>query len=880
MSTQESAAPQPIRPAIAPVGELRVFPQILPTPLMPFVGRAEELRRYTAALLDPSTRLLTLTGPGGVGKTRLAIALAHMVRVRFPHGAVFVPLAEIREVGLVLPAIARALDIPPDDGRAVDLLVSAVGSLRVLLVLDNLEHLRDTAPDLAHLLQHCPQLTILATSRVPLAIRGEQEVSLEPLALPERNAPLPVVEGSDAVAFFLQVARRHVAGFDLTPDNAGMVVQVCHRLDGLPLALELAASQLRLFPPATLLRMLEHRLDVLTAGPRDLPDRQRTLRDTIRWSYDLLDPDDRAHFRHLGVFMGGFTLETASEVLGIPEIEAMAAIRRLVDQHLARPILAIGGRFRMLETIREFAIEALAEAGERSAMEAAHADWCRALALASVPALTGTDQGAWLERLDEEQDNLRAAMAWGIDHAPGTSLQISSSLWRYWIARGRAREGREWVDRALRAAIDAPLADQAAGLYAAAELAETLMELTEAESLYSRSQQIYAALGDDTGVARCLNGRGVVARTQGRLEEAEGLHRLALQHLENAEDLRETAVSFNNLGAVAYYRADSAGAERAWEHALAIARHMGDTRAVGMVSGNLGAVALQRGDAARAVALHQESLHVARTMRDPSAIARALINLGSAHTEAGDLDRARELLESGLDLARDVEELAPQPVALFTLGRGALLSGDLPAAARWFSESFAPMAHSGHLPGVATTLEGLGCVASRIAWHEDAVRLFSMADHIREETGAAQEGEDPLLDHAVAASRGAIGRVAADALADETRGLAVEDVMAAATLVAERMITNAATTAAPEPETPARHLDQRYGLTRREIEILRYVVDHRSDKEIGDVLFISPRTVGTHVTSIRNKMGVSSRREAARIAAELGLGDEPGTPLR
>lgn len=264
---------------------------------------------------------------------------------------------------------------------------------------------------------------------------------------------------------------------------------------------------------------------------------------------------------------------------------------------------------------------------------------------------------------------------------------------------------------------------------------------------------------------------------------------------------------------------------------------------------------------------------MARTLRDAGGIARSLINLGSALTETGDLARAREHLEDGLNLARDIDEMGLEPVALYTLGRGALLSRDYPAAATWFTESLAPMASAGHLPGVATALEGLGCVASLVGWHQDAVWLFCVAEHIREETGAAQEGDDPLLDKAVATSRAAVGAGSSRALADATRGLPIEDVVIGARSLAERITAVAESVVEPEPESPATRLFRQYGLTRREVEILRYVVDHRSDKEISDVLFISPRTVGTHVTSVRNKMGVSSRREAARIAAELGLGE-------
>jgi predicted ATPase/DNA-binding CsgD family transcriptional regulator/Tfp pilus assembly protein PilF len=873
MSTQESAAPYPIRPPVSPVEEIHVFPRALPTPLMPFVGRADEMRRSTAALVDPATRLLTLTGPGGVGKTRLAISLAHAVLARFPHGVVFVPLADIREPGLVLPAIARALDIQLDVHASMqDLLTSAIGSLRVLLVLDNLEHLGDIAADVAGLLQHCPHLTVLATSRVPLHIRGEHELSLHPLALPGRDADFSTAEGSDAVAFFLQVARTHVSDFDLTEDNLGVVVDICRRLEGLPLAIELAASRLRMFSPTTLLRVLDRRLDVLVSGPRDLPPRQRTLRDTIRWSYDLLDLEDRAYFRRLAVFAGSFTLEMASGVLGIAEGVAMETVRRLVDHHLVWPVPADEPRFRMLETIREFALETLEDAGERHALETAHAVWCRSLAMESVEALTGIRQGAWLDRLDAGHDDLRAAMAWGNAQAPEISLQIAAALWRFWIARGHVREGREWIRRALAVATDVPPADRAMGLYAAAELAEALMNLPEAIELYTEGRDVFAMSGDDTGIARCLNGLGIVARTQGRLVDAEELHHEALRHLERSGDRRETAVTLNSLATVAYYRGDPAGAECDWEHALAIAREVGDIRAVGMLSGNLGAAAMQRGDHARAAELHEQNLHVARELRDPASIARALINLGSTHTEMNDLDQARGYLEDGLYLARDIEETALEPVALYTLGRVALLSQDYLSAASWFGESLEMMARTGQLPGVATVMEGIGHVASSLGRHEDAVGLFLMAGRIREETGSAQESDDPLLARAIATSREVVGAKAIRALQERAEAQTVEVAVEVASRLAVQLVDDAPTPPVQEPDRPAWLLAQRYGLTRRESEILGYLVDHRSDREIGDMLFISPRTVGTHVTSIRNKMGVTSRREAARIADQMGIG--------
>ncbi|MDP9356600.1 MAG: helix-turn-helix domain-containing protein, partial [Chloroflexota bacterium] len=446
--TRSSARPDPLpdrgRPAVR-----------LPTTLTSFVGRGREVEQVIALLRRADVRLVTLTGPGGVGKTRLALRAAAELLDHVPDGAWFVDLTPLADPALVPAAIAVVLGVREAGGQPlVETLAVALRDKQLLLVLDNCEHLLDAAPVVAELLRACPGLTVLATSRAPLRLRGEREVAVPPLGLPATARPAPEeIARSEAVRLFVERARAHEADFALTEANAPAVAGIVRVLDGLPLAIELAASRIKLFPPTALLRRLERRLTLLTGGARDLPARQRTLRDAIAWSHDLLTEEERLLFRRLAVFAGGATCE-AAEAVADPagELGVVNGLAVLVDQSLLRKEDDPDGepRYRMLETVREYALERLDASGEEAAVRDRHAAWCLALAEAAGAVLWTTYDPGVVARLEAEHPNLRAALTWFAQASDGEALlRIGATLGRFWYVAGHAREGRGWLERAL-----------------------------------------------------------------------------------------------------------------------------------------------------------------------------------------------------------------------------------------------------------------------------------------------------------------------------------------------------------------------------------------------------------------------------------------------
>lgn len=735
-----------------PLNSLEARPNNLPQQVTSFIGREREMAEVKRLL--ETTRLLTLTGPGGTGKTRLALQVAADLIDPFENGVFFVDLAPITAPNLVLSTIAGTLGVREREGRPlVEGLKEHLHGKQVLLILDNFEQVVAAAPQVADLLASCAGLKILVTSRAVLHVRGEQEFPVPPLAVPtdgreglplaatvdasalsppprptglplelEAGAPAsptakeePVADASGipspntlaqyaSVQLFIDRARSARPSFAITAENAAAVAEICRRLDGLPLAIELAAARVKVLSPQAMLSRLSRRLPLLTGGARDLPERHQSLRGAIAWSYDLLDARQQRLFRRLCVFVGGFTLAAAEAVCAdleegpeaIPAYEVLDGVAALVDNSLLRQsgeTEAEEPRFSMLETIREFAWEKLRESGEEELLRRRHRDWYLALVEEADAALGGAAQGEWLERLETEHDNLRAALGWSIEREeiePG--LRLGGALWRFWAARGHLTEGRE-------------------------RLSELLL-LVERHAV-SHQRPDLAALH-----ARALHGAGLLAGWQGDYASARSLCQESLKIRLELEDQQGTADSLNNLGSIAAEQGDYAAARSLYEESLAIRRRLGDRRGIALSLHHLGELALDQGDLEGARALHEESLAIRRCLDDPPAVADSLNCLGIIAYLQGDYAAARRLYEESLAIRRKLGIKRGIAGSLANLGIVAHALGDFDQAARLYEESRSIQLELGDRPGLAVSLLHLGIVALHQGLDAQAARLF------------------------------------------------------------------------------------------------------------------------------------------------------------
>ena len=549
--TPASDAPPP--ESRAPANPLSIHAKP-PAPATSLVGREDEVEEAERLLLVDGARILTLVGPGGSGKTRLALEVAHRAAPSFPDGVAWVALDTIRDPALVPSTVGRAFGIGEtgEEEMAVTL-ASVIRGHRLLLVLDNFEQILEAAELVGELAASCPELAVMVTSRAPLRLRGERELPVSPLPLPDPTGSPAELMASPGVRLFEERARDVSPDFRITEGNVRAVASICRRLDGLPLALELVAARTKLLSPATIVERLERHMLVLGEARRDMPTHQRTLRDAIAWSHELLESEERLLFRRLAVFSGGFDLEAAEAVAGDDlDTDTLDVLASLVDQSLIQSRRGPGERtrFEMLETIRAYAL-GLLEAGEEHAfVRGRHADHYTRLAAAAQPELVGREQATWLDRLDEEHDNFRSALDWLAGRDPEDALGLGVLLWRFWEMRGHLSEGRRRLEELLQTTEqDAGLRPKA--LYAAGVLADAQEDYDASRRHFEESLDLYRSAGDRWGVANALNNMGVVAL---RHEDYEAAHRLYARSAALWRELGNdsaVALALNNLGTAA-----------------------------------------------------------------------------------------------------------------------------------------------------------------------------------------------------------------------------------------------------------------------------------------------------------------------------------------
>lgn len=641
-------------------------PSNLPTPLTPLIGREAEIAAVKRYLSLPGTRLLTLTGPPGIGKTRLGIQIASELCPDFDEGVYFIPLAPLTTPDLVPRALSQILGINESEERSlVTALISYIQSKPMLLVLDNFEHLLAAAPTLVEVLQACPRLKILATSRSALNVSGEHQYPVSPLLLPDTGGHLSIETLAEYPSIILYVNRAQAADpyFTLTEANADAVAKICSRLDGLPLAIELAAAHTRLLKPQELLNRLDHRFSLLSGGPTDLPPRQRTLRAAIRWSYDLLVDWEQIIFSRLAIFLGGWTLE-AAEAIGVAvneqadeDRDIFSALSALVDKSLVQKSepAQMQARFTMLETIREYALEKLAEQGEIEMIRKRHSDFFLKLAEDSEPALRSPQQQDWLNRLDEEHNNLRAALQWNLDRGDSeTALKLAGALWRYWWMHNYFYEGRSWLERALNQADASPTSWRARALNGAGILARSQGDYAGARTYLEACLEIQKTLDDPVGVANVLNSLGLLAYVQGDHVRAADIHEQALAYRRDLGDQRGIAISLNNLALSVQETGDYEKAEGLFRQSLDLSRQVGDTRGVSAAIINLGATMLDQGLAEQADRLYREALQLSEGLKDQDGIIQCLEGLAGVASLQHRPERAARLLGAALALRASI----------------------------------------------------------------------------------------------------------------------------------------------------------------------------------------------------------------------------------
>ena len=826
------------------------------------IGRDLERQTITQAMTD-GQRLISLVGPGGVGKTRLALGIAHDLAGVFTDGAAFVDLTPVSDAENVPSSLATALGLRVGTQSPLEVVLEHLQTQHLLLVLDNLEHVRAAWRTVGTLLEASPRLVVLATSREALRQRHEFVIAVAPLPLPETGAP-EQAERSSAMQLFLERAREVRPGFTLGPENLASVIELVRRLDGLPLALELAASRVNLLTAEAML----HRLNALGPLPTrganpDAPERHRTLEAAIAWSVDALEANEIQALEQLSSFTGGWTLEAAEAALG-PDFngDVLEVLSNLTDRHLIVPVLEDGGqaRFMMLETVRAFNLGRLKQRGALEAAGECHTRWVLQLVQTCRKGLRSSRQGETYAALERELDNIRAALNRSLESGSDIALQIAAWLGPFWFAR-HASEGHRWLERSLSSTLQAEPTDRAIALDALANLNRLLGHLDEAERSQRAALGLLNELGDAGGQAMALNNLAVTARYQCHFEQAIELHQAALEHWNDLADRENAIRARNGIGLNLMLLGRLEEAQHTHETNLIAAHASGNNWLVALALSSLGTTRAVQGEASQAIPMMQEALRLARSHGDQPIMVSVLLSLGSAFTQAGQHDQARGVLEEALELTQRLDNAWDTTTALGLLGQVLLEQGDLESAQATLEEALRQAWRLRHWQRLARTLESLSQLAWRLERPTGAATLYGMAQRIRNDhTIPLLRVEQLGFDRHLNRIRERLGLKTALVLQEgsqPTPGNLLEQVQTALHVV--------------EPETPRRRDSLPGGLSARELEVLRLVADGQSNKQIGRTLGVTEHTARFHVTGILNKLGASTRTHAVMLATQLGV---------
>lgn len=862
-----------------PWNERRTASYTLPIPLTQLIGREQEVMTLCTMLRQPEVRLLTLTGMGGIGKTRLGLQIATELSDEFIDGVYFAPLASINDPSLVVPTIAQVLGLKESgDYLLAEHVKSYLRERHVLLLIDNFEHVMLAAPRITELLTSCPHLKILVTSRAVLYLNGEHEFLVSPLALPDLKQ-LPIYDALlqyAAIKLFMQSVQAVKANFQLTSTNARSVAEICVKLEGLPLALELAAARIKLLSPQALLSRLESQLHILTGGSSDVLERQQTLRNTIRWSYNLLSPAEQLLFRQLSVFVGSFTVEAAEYVCAASSNGAFSVLdglTSLLDKSLLQQIDQGGDdpRLFMLQVVREYGLTCLT-ANEEETTRYTHSSYYIAVAERVSPNLASQEQRKWFDLLEREHNNLRAALQWLLEKKETEmALQLSGELGWFWFMRGYQVEGRKWLDRTLAegGSVAAPI--QASALHGASRIALYQDNFYQATILAEKTLTLFREIGDRRGIALAIRRIGEVAERKHNYVTAYALLEESLQMLREELtnnsphhiEVIKTSIAFGlgDLAAMISYRGDFDTAHSLAEEGIALFREMNNKTGIMFGLSHLAKVKIAKGDFAKAHTLQEKVLSIAKEMEFKWDFASSLHLLGQLALYQSNEAEGHVLLKESLELYTFLGNQWSRAKVLVLLTSIAASQGDDAVAHSLYEESLATLRKLDDKESIAALLEDVAEAVIQMspAW---AVRLWGCAEALREVIGIPFSPFDYFpYKRSLTVARASLGERAFVSTWAEGRTMTHEQAIAVYTPTSRRISPSPTKSPIPYPNE----------LSNREVEVLRLLAKGLTNVQIADKLVISPRTVDSHLTSIYRKIEVSTRSAATHYALKHHL---------